>query len=37
MTNGCAGRHVSKCRNAWPVNNAWDSNYAFLRGPTARC
>ena len=37
LTNGCAGRRVRKCRNAWPVNNAWDSNRAFLCGPTARC
>jgi len=28
---------VKKRRNAWPVNNASDSNHAFLRGPTARC
>jgi len=32
LTNACAGR-----RNAWPVNNAWDSNHSFLRGPMARC
>jgi len=37
LTNGCARRCVRKCRNAWPINNAWDSNHTFLRGPTAGC
>jgi len=37
LTNTCAGRRVRKHRNVWPINNAWDSNHAFLRGPTARC
>ena len=36
LTNVCAGHHVRKLRNAWPVNNTWDSNHAFLRGLT-RC
>jgi len=36
LTNAHAGRCVRKRRNAWPVNNAWDSN-AFLCGPTAKC
>ena len=37
LTNACAERRVRKRRNAWPVNNAWESNDAFLRCPTARC
>jgi len=37
LTNGYAGRCVRKHSNAWPVNNAWDSNHAFLRVLTARC
>ena len=37
LTNACVGRHVRKHRNAWPINNAWDSNRAFVRGPTAKC
>jgi len=36
VTNACAGRRVKKRRNAWPINNAWDNNHVFLRGPTAR-
>jgi len=37
LTNVCAGCHIRNCRNAWPFNNAWESNHAFLRGPMARC
>jgi len=37
LTNACAGHHVRKLRNTWPINNAWDSNHDLLRGPTARC
>jgi len=37
LTNACAGCRVRKRRNPWPINNAWDSNHAFLCGPMARC
>jgi len=37
LTNACVGRCVRKRRNMWPVNNAWDRNHEFVRGPTAQC
>ena len=30
------GRRVRKWRNSWTINNAWESNYKFSHGPTAR-
>jgi hypothetical protein len=37
LTNSCAGHRLRKRRNAWPVNNAWDRNHAFLHGLMPRC
>ena len=37
LTNACAGCHVRKHGNMWPVNDAWNSNYIFIRDLTAKC
>jgi len=37
LTNACAGHCVRKCRNTWPVNDAWDSNHVYIRDPMAKC
>ena len=37
LTNLYPRHCLRKRRNAWSVNNTWESNHAFLCGPTARC
>ena len=37
LKKACVRRRVRKRRNAWPINNPWESNHTFLHGLTTMC